>query len=332
MKTIEMAGRRIKAIGYGCMGLSQAYESCSRKQAISILNTILDLGYDHLDTAALYGFGANEELLREAIGHRRGEYFLASKCGLFKNSQGVREINGRPEKIRQTCQESLKRLGTDNIDLYYLHRKDPNVPIEESVGELARLKEEGFIGAIGLSEVAPDTLERALKITQISALQSEYSLWSRNPENQILDLCRVNGIILVAYSPLARGFLSDKIMKVADLEDKDLRLTMPRFQGANFSSNQRVLRRLIDYCESKELSTSQASLAWLLTRGDFIAPIPGTRHEERARSNIMAGTISLNKDVIEELGEIFSPSTIRGERYNEKIMRQVDAEKYRFKN
>jgi aryl-alcohol dehydrogenase-like predicted oxidoreductase len=330
METVVIAGRVLKAVGYGCMGLSQGYEPCDRSQAIETLNSVLDMGYDHLDTAALYGFGANEELLNEAIGHRRHEYFLASKCGLFKNADGAREINGRPDVIRKTCEDSLRRLGTDHIDLYYLHRKDPKIPIEESVGALSRLKEEGHIGAVGLSEVAPDTLRKAIEVTEIAALQSEYSLWTRNPEGELLGLCNKHNITLVAYSPVARGFLADQVLQLEDLGEKDLRRTMPRFQGQNFSANQVVLSRLISFCEKTGVSVSQAALTWLLAQNTSIAPIPGTRFKHHALENFQAGELSLDPEMLRTIGEIFSPETIAGERYNDKIMREVDAEKHRF--
>lgn len=230
MDSMMIAGRRVRRMGYGCMGLSQSYEPCNESDAIKTLNAVLDMGYQHLDTAALYGFGANESLVSKAVGHRRSEFQLASKCGLYRNAQGVREINGRPEVIQQTCEDSLRRLGVDHIDLYYLHRRDFNVPIQDSVGALLQLKEQGKIGVIGLSEVAIDTLDEALKVAPIAAIQSEYSLWSRLPESGILDACQQHDIAFVAYSPVARGFLGSQIRDMNRLADTDFRHTMPRFQ------------------------------------------------------------------------------------------------------
>jgi len=332
MASINLAGRSVKRIGYGCMGLSQAYEPCDEIDAIGTLNAVLDMGCDHLDTAALYGFGANERLLAKAIGHRRDEFQLASKCGLFKNADGVREINGRPDVIRQTCEDSLARLNVEHIDLYYLHRKDPNVPIEDSVGALLDLQQAGKIGAIGLSEVAPDTLLKALEVAPIAALQSEYSLWSRLPEAGVLDLCRQHGIVLVAYSPVARGLFGGDLRDMSALGDKDLRHSMPRFQGDNFSANLRRVDALASYADSLGLTSAQASLAWLLAQDDCILPIPGTRFEARAKENFETLQLDLTTEQIDEIGRLVSPENIQGERYNEVIMREVDAEKWRYVN
>ena len=330
MKTLTIAGREVNRIGYGCMGLSQAYQPCDETQGIDTLNAVLDMGYNHLDTAALYGFGANENLLRKAVGHRRNEYHLASKCGLFKNAEGKREINGRPEVLKQTCDDSLSRLGVEYIDLYYLHRKDPSVPIEESLGALIELNDAGKIGAIGLSEVAPDTLQRALDMTPIAALQSEYSLWSRLPEEGVMDLCRQHNIALVAYSPVARGLLGGALRDMDSLASNDLRHTMPRFQAGNFEANLERVDALGRYAASLGMSLAQASLAWLLAQAPFILPIPGTRFEARALENLQALDVELTPEQVEKIGELVSPNNIAGERYNPTVMREVDAEKWRW--
>jgi len=232
MQTRQLGPFTVSSQGLGCMNLSHAYGTPpSTEEAGRLLNLALDLGYTHLDTAALYGFGANETLLENSIRHRRDEYVLASKCGMFKNAAGVREIDGRPEILKQTCEDSLRRLQTDVIDLYYLHRWDKRIPIEESVGALAELIAEGKVKTIGLSEVSAVTLRKAHSVHPITAVQSEYSLWPRNPEIAVLDACRELDIAFVAFSPLARAYLTGTLTDPADLEAKDLRRNMPRFQG-----------------------------------------------------------------------------------------------------
>jgi len=330
MKTVRLGDREVNAIGYGCMGLSQAYEPCSVADGIRTLNAVLDLGYDHLDTAALYGFGANEELLSQAVMHRRSEFFLASKCGLYRNADGKREINGRPEVLRKTCEDSLRRLKTEVIDLYYLHRKDPNVPVEDSVGTLMDLRDAGKIRFIGLSEVAPDTLEAALAMTPIAALQSEYSLWTRNPEGRIVDLCEAHGVTLVAYSPVARGFLGGQIRDMSALDAKDIRHAMPRFQGENLTKNLESLARLEAIATEFGVTATQAGLAWLLAQSDVIAPIPGTRIIARAEENFAAGALTLSAADLARIGAAVTPETTIGERYNDVILREIDSEKHRF--
>lgn len=330
MKRVQLGDWSVSAIGYGCMGLSQAYEPCTEEDGIRTLNAVLDMGYTHLDTAALYGFGANEQLLSRAVGHRRREFFLASKCGLYRNAEGQREINGRPEVLRQTCEESLRRLQTDVIDLYYLHRKDPNVPIEDSVGTLMDLRDQGKIRFIGLSEVAPDTLKAALSMTPIAALQSEYSLWTRNPEGEILALCEAHDVTLVAYSPVARGFLGGVVRDMSALGAKDIRHAMPRFQGDHFVRNIERLAALEAVSEDLGITPAQAGLAWLLAQSDAVLPIPGTRFVERARENLEAASLSLPAEAIARIGETIRPEVIAGERYNETILREIDSEKHRF--
>lgn len=330
MKQVKLGDWDVSAIGYGCMGLSQAYDPCSEHDGIRTLNAVLDMGYTHLDTAALYGFGANEQLLHRAVGHRRSEFFLASKCGLYRNADGQREINGRPEVLRKTCEDSLQRLGTEVIDLYYLHRKDPNVPIEDSVGTLMDLRDQGKIRFIGLSEVAPDTLKAALAMTPIAALQSEYSLWTRNPEGEILDLCEAHQVTLVAYSPVARGFLGGVVRDMSALGAKDIRHAMPRFQGTHFAHNLKRLEVLDAISQELGITSVQAGLAWLLAQSDSILPIPGTRFIERAKENLMAATLELSAEDVARIGDAIRPDVISGERYNDTILREIDSEKHRF--
>src|SRR6185312_11211933 len=232
----------VSAIGLGCMSLSHAYGMPpDETTARAVLLGALDHGYTFFDTAALYGFGANETLLGAALKGRRGEYVLASKCGMFRNAQGVREVDARPEMLRKTCDDSLKRLQTDTIDLYYLHRWDKRVPIEDSIGAMAEMVKQGKVRTIGLSEVSADTLRKAHGVHPITAVQTEYSLWTRNPEIAVLDACRDLGVAFVAFSPLARGFLTGDLRDVSKLPPKDIRLAMPRFQGENFQKNLNLL-------------------------------------------------------------------------------------------
>jgi len=330
VKRVKLGDANVTAVAYGCMGLSQAYEPCSEEQGIRTLNAVLDMGYDHLDTAALYGFGNNEELLNKAIGHRRSEYFLASKCGLYRDATGKREINGRPEVLIKTCEDSLRRLGTDFIDLYYLHRIDLNVPVEESLGALQEMRAQGKIRYIGLSEPSPETLLRALEICPIAAVQSELSLWTRQPNVAVSQVCEKNNVTFVAYSPLGRGFMGGAIRDMSVLGEKDIRHTMPRFEGADFKTNLEKLDQLSLLASENDLTVAQLALAWVLAQGDHILTIPGTRFEDRAKENLDTASVSVSHDVISRAGEILSPDTIIGERWSEIILREVDSEQYRF--
>ena len=330
VKRVKLGDANVTAVAYGCMGLSQAYEPCSEEQGIRTLNAVLDMGYDHLDTAALYGFGKNEELLNKAIGHRRSEYFLASKCGLYRDAMGKREINGRPEVLIKTCEDSLRRLGTDFIDLYYLHRIDLNIPVEESLGALQEMRAQGKIRYIGLSEPSPETLLRALEICPIAAVQSELSLWTRQPNVAVSQVCEKNNVTFVAYSPLGRGFMGGAIRDMSVLGEKDIRHTMPRFEGADFKTNLEKLDQLSLLASENDLTVAQLALAWVLAQGDHILTIPGTRFEDRAKENLDTASVSVSHDVISRAGEISSPDTIIGERWSEIILREVDSEQYRF--
>ena len=330
VKRVKLGDADVTAVAYGCMGLSQAYEPCSEEQGIRTLNAVLDMGYDHLDTAALYGFGKNEELLNKAIGHRRSEYFLASKCGLYRDATGKREINGRPEVLIKTCEDSLRRLGTDFIDLYYLHRIDLNIPVEESLGALQEMRAQGKIRYIGLSEPSPETLLRALEICPIAAVQSELSLWTRQPNVAVSQVCEKNNVTFVAYSPLGRGFMGGAIRDMSVLGEKDIRHTMPRFEGADFKTNLEKLDQLSLLASENDLTVAQLALAWVLAQGDHILTIPGTRFEDRAKENLDTASVSVSHDVISRAGEILSPDTIIGERWSEIILREVDSEQYRF--
>ena len=330
VKKVKLGDASVTAVAYGCMGLSQAYEPCDEAQGVKTLNAVLDMGYDHLDTAALYGFGKNEELLNKAIGHRRSEYFLASKCGLYRDASGKREINGRPEVLTKTCEDSLRRLGTDCIDLYYLHRIDLNVPVEESLGALMEMKAQGKIRFIGLSEPSPETLIKALDICPIAAVQSELSLWTRQPNVAVSEVCKENHVAFVSYSPLGRGFMGGAVRDMSALGEKDIRHTMPRFQGADFTTNLERLDQLSNLASEHDLTVAQLALAWVLAQGDHILAIPGTRFEDRAKENLDAASVSVSHDIISQAGQILSPDTIIGERWTEVILREVDSEQYRF--
>ena len=330
LKKTKLGDTHVTAVAYGCMGLSQAYEPCDEAQGIKTLNAVLDMGYDHLDTAALYGFGKNEELLNKAIGHRRSEYFLASKCGLYRDASGKREINGRPEVLTKTCEDSLRRLGTDCIDLYYLHRIDLNVPVEESLGALMEMKAQGKIRFIGLSEPSPETLVKALDICPIAAVQSELSLWTRTPSDTVAEVCGQKGIAFVSYSPLGRGFLGGKIRDMGLLTEKDIRHTMPRFQGEGFVANLKVLDELVALANEHNITVAQLALAWVLAKGDHILAIPGTRFEDCAKQNFASARLHLDESVLTKAGKIMSPVTVSGERWSDKLLKEVDSEQYRY--
>lgn len=314
-------------IGLGCMSLSHAYGAPPPvEEAGRLLNTALDLGYTFLDTAALYGFGANETLVGEALGSRRGEYVLASKCGMFRGDDGKREINGRPEVLRRTCEDSLRRLKTELIDLYYLHRWDRRVPIEDSVGELSRLVEEGKIAAIGLSEVSAATLKKAHATYPIAALQTEYSLWTRNAEVAVLEACKEIGAAFVAFSPVGRGFLADGVVDADQLAANDIRRQMPRFQGEAFAANLALLKGLREIARELNATPAQVSLAWLLTRGEHVIPIPGTTQIAHLEANFEAARLELSADVLGRLDDLINPRTVRGPRYNAATQAEIDTE------
>ena len=324
----RLGSSAVNPIGLGCMSLSHAYGvPPARADAVRLLNTALDLGYDHLDTAALYGFGANETLVGEAIGHRRDEYFLASKCGMT-GVDGKRVIDGRPEALRTTIDEALVRLRTDHIDLYYLHRWDKSVPVEESVGELARMVEAGKVGAIGLSEVSAATLRRAHAVHPIAAVQNEYSLWSRNVELGILETTRALGAALVAFSPVARGFLAGGVPSLDMLPERDIRRAMPRFQPDNFARNLRLLSQVREIGATLGLTPAQLCLQWLLGRGDHVLPIPGTTSPVHLAQNFATPATPLPADVIGQLDAAFAAGNVAGHRYPPSTLPEIDTEDF----
>ena len=327
MKTRRIGPFEVSAIGLGCMSMSHAYGTPPPEDtAADVLRRALDLGCTHVDTAALYGFGVNETLVGRALAGRRREFVLATKGGMFRNAQGQREIDGRPDTLRKHCDESLARLRTDVIDLYYLHRWDKRVPVEESVGALADLVGAGKVRAIGLSEVSAATLTRAHRVHPIAAVQTEYSLWTRNPEIAVLDVCAELGITFVAFSPLARGFLTGTLRDVTALPPKDIRLAMPRFQAEHFSRNLGLLEGLADVARAAGATMAQTALAWLLAQRDFIVPIPGTTRLDHLEENVGAPDVELTSATIERLNRLINPATVSGARYNELVQAEIDTE------
>ncbi len=327
-----IAHAQVNAIGLGCMNLSHAYgEPVSTALAHQLLHSALDQGYNFLDTAALYGFGSNETLLGNAISARRKEFFLASKCGMtgVTTDEGVkRVIDGRPSTIKATCEASLKRLKTEVIDLYYLHRWDKKVPIEESVGAMGDLVRQGKIRSIGLSEVSAATLAKAHLEHPISAVQSEYSLWSRNPQLGVLQQCQALNIAFVAFSPLGRGFLADSVADPQTLSNKDIRVSMPRFSSAVYPT---LLPHLIPYRQiAKELecTPAQLALAWALHKAPHILVIPGTGNQQHLRDNFKAGAIKLTPGTMEALDQLINEHAVPVLRYNAQALSEVDTEEY----
>lgn len=320
----------VAPVGLGCMNLSHVYHPIpTPAEGERLLLAALDLGVDHLDTAALYGFGANEDLLGEVLSRtgRRDEVILASKCGMF-GVAGRRTIDGSPEAIRRLCEESLTRLRTDVIDLYYLHRLDPAVPVEESVGALADLVAAGKVRAIGLSEVSAATLRRAHAVHPIAAVQNEYSLWTRNPELGTLAACAEIGATLVAFSPLARGFLTSAPPVLADLPEKDLRHGMPRFTGEAYAANLALRDRLARLAEEAGCTVAQLALAWVLSRGEHVVAIPGTRRVEHLNENLRAAGLTVSSEVLAAAGDLINDRTVSGPRYGPGAAADIDTEAF----
>ena len=315
------------ALGLGCMSLSHAYGTPPDAQtAGKVLLKALDLGYRLIDTAALYGFGANETLIGTVLKHRRGDYVLASKCGMFRNAQGVREVDGRPEILTKTCEDSLKRLQTDVIDLYYLHRWDKRVPIEDSIGAMSDMVKQGKVKTIGLSEVSADTLRKAHRIHPITAVQTEYSLWTRNPEIAVLDACGEIGAAFVAFSPLARGFLTGDLRDMSTLPPKDIRLAMPRFQGEHFQKNLKLLDGFETIARENDCTMAQLALAWLLAKAPHIIPIPGTTRPDHLAENARGAEVRLLPSAMARMEALINPDTVSGPRYNAATLPEIDTE------
>ncbi len=311
------ADLEVSALGLGCMGMSEFYGQGDRAESISTIHRALELGVTLLDTADMYGFGENEKLVREAIADRRDDVVLATKFGVVRDAEdsSVRGVSGRPEYVREACERSLKRLGVDHIDLYYQHRVDPDVPIEDTVGAMAELVHEGKVRFLGLSEAAPGTVRRAHQVHPIAALQTEFSLWSRDPEDEILPTVRELGIGFVAYSPLGRGFLTGRFRSLEDLDVDDFRRHSPRFQGENFERNLELVDRVKEIAAAKDVAASQLALAWVLRQGEDIVPIPGTKHVSYLEENLAALEIELSDEELRSIDEAAPAGAAAGERY-----------------
>ena len=319
-RTLGPQGPRVSALGLGCMGMSFAYGPTDEDEAIATLHRALDLGVTFLDTADLYGPHSNEQLLGRALQGRRDQVFLASKFGIVFDPENPerRGVNGRPEYVRASVEGSLQRLGTDRIDLYYQHRVDPNVPIEETIGAMADLVAQGKVRYLGLSEASAATLERAHAVHPISALQSEYSLWTRDPEsNGVLESCKRLGVGFVPYSPLGRGFLTGQITAAADLQSDDFRLQTPRFQGDNFSRNLALVETVQALASGKGCTPAQLALAWVLAQGEHIVPIPGTKRRKYLEDNVGALAVRLDAGDLAALDDAFAPGSVAGDRYSQ---------------
>lgn len=337
MQQRRLGDWQVGAVAFGGMNLSHGYGAAvSGEQASDLVNAALEGGMTLFDTAALYGFGANERLLGPLLKTRRDRIVLASKCGMagVPGADGVmrRVIDGRPATLRRNCEDSLQRLGTDVIDLYYLHRWDKNVPIEESVGEMARLVQEGKVRALGLSEVGEQALRRAHREYPITALQSEYSLWTRNAELGTLQACRELGVAYVAFSPVGRGFLSGKLADVSALSLGDMRCAMPRFQPENYARNLQLLEPMRDIAAQAGCSLAELALGWVLHQGEHVIALPGTTKMAHLRENLRAAQLVLTPTVLQRLSAIFTPEAIVGDRYAVQAQSEVDTEKFAFEH
>ena len=328
LRKLGAAGPFVSSIGLGCMGMSQSYGKGDDEESIRTLHRALDLGITLLDTADAYGKGANETLVGQAVRSRRGEVVLASKFGLVPPPGGgpATEVDARPERVKACCQASLRRLGVDVIDLYYLHRVDPKVPIEDTVGAMADLVREGNVRFLGLSEAGPRSLRRAHAVHPIAAVQSEYSLWSRDPERAALPVCRELGIGFVAFSPLGRGFLSGSVKSREGLEPNDVRHKLPRFQNGNLQDNIALVERLESAARRKGCAASQLALAWLLAKGHDIVPIPGTKRRRHLEMNAAAADVALSAEDVAALDDMFPPGVAAGTRYPAESMRLLESE------
>jgi aryl-alcohol dehydrogenase-like predicted oxidoreductase len=324
-RTLGRNGPTVSALGLGCMGMSEFYGPHSDAESLATLACALDRGVTFFDTADAYGPYTNEELLGRALQGRRAEAFIATKFGFVRDAANptARAVDGRPTRVRAACEGSLKRLSVEYIDLYYLHRVDPNVPIEDTVGAMAQLVREGKVRYLGLSEVSPQTLERAHRVHRITALQSEYSLWTRDPEDGVLEACRRLDIGFVPYSPLGRGFLTGAIRSLADFAADDYRRTNPRFEGENFARNLALADKVRELAQQKGCIPAQLALAWVMAQWPHIVPIPGTRRKANLEENLGALAVNLSAAELAAIDAVFPPGAVAGARYPEAMLRLV---------
>jgi aryl-alcohol dehydrogenase-like predicted oxidoreductase len=328
LRDLGTRGLTVSAIGLGCMGMSQSYGTPDEEESVRTIHRALDLGVTLIDTADAYGKGANESLVGRAIRHRRQDAVLASKFGLLPNPAGgtAVEVDARPARVRTCCEASLARLGVETIDLYYLHRVDPKVPIEDTVGAMAQLVREGKVRFLGLSEAGAQSIRRAHATHPIAALQSEYSLWTRDPERTVFPVCRELGIGFVPFSPLGRGFLTGAVQDTEVLESGDVRRKLPRFLPENFEKNLALLRPVEEIARARGCSSSQVALAWVLAKGPDIVPIPGTKRRRYLEENVAAADVALSAQDIAALDRAFPIGSAAGTRYDAEAMRLLETE------